>query len=360
VDMQTALQRLSSLSQKYNFPLDGLKRWFEDIKEVHKRKGVSDEATLNELAINTIIARLRKLIVFGGGVELEVLFFGYSRVFDRYANMREKALEAYSRDPNEAVMARVVDAEGNPIFPPGHPREGEVIPSPPESLSRIFFGLAKRKIDKGHTDVKPFFLTVRGQKANEKVELFKPYKITARMLSTTPNSPFLNLTAGDNFTILRLEDKEVDIRKFYKNLPNYIPLKEVFNWHEKNKDSFGVWFITEIDVEGIANPSTTSSNYIILVDDWKDPPEQILRVIVLRDVYKPEVYGKGSRLILVGSTNEFPNPDGTTEVVIMGYGVYPLIVVSPPKGDVENVEKVAETTPPNPPKEGENVEAKWE
>jgi hypothetical protein len=296
-----------------------------------------------ELAYNSLIAQLRKDL--SSAVRYEdflVMPIGLSKIFDVTKNLVNRCLEEAQKDKAQAIAKGFIAPDGTPLdfrktFSTGTPNfnYGKPLPLPPDSLNRYMIAMVKPK-EGGKEELAT--IRIRGHLAQSNFEPFAFFE--ANLVNSGVNSDgTLNLSTGQvtNFKPL---NKKVDLKtiKSTEALKKYfIKLSELNDWHEKNKDNFNRFFLTEADLAIILNPTTPAPNYKIVLKDFNSDFEGSYIAIVDKD-YLANI-GIGSRIFLVGTTME--TEDGLRVMVM---SLLPVELVAP-EVSIKPVEALESATP---------------
>jgi hypothetical protein len=281
-----------------------------------------------ELAYNSLIAQLRKDL--SSSVRYEdflVMSIGLSKIFDITKNLVNRCLEEAQKDKAQAIAKNFIAPDGTPLdfrktFSTGTPNfnYGKPLPLPPDSLNRYMIAMVKSK-EGGKEELA--IIRIKGHLAQSNFEPFCLFE--ANLVNGGVNSDgTLNLSTGQatNFKSL---NKKVDLNtiKSTEVLKKYFTkLSELDYWHEKNKDNFNRFFLTEADLAIILNPTTPAPNYKIVLKDFNSNFEGSYIAIVDKD-YLANI-GMGSRIFLVGTTME--TEDGLRVMVM---SLLPVELVTP-------------------------------
>ncbi|MHA1869047.1 MAG: hypothetical protein ACTSXD_13470 [Candidatus Heimdallarchaeaceae archaeon] len=205
--------------------------------------GLDNEILLKKALLKTKTNIKTKLLGFPGMTEEYVFFcIGMSDITDPLVNLRNQQLEKYREYLKEgfeekAIKERIVKKVGESIIPlypktrrDGQPSKmaGQPIPQPPESLSQLIIGIGRSVND---NELHGVILNLRGQATNEKIELYKSYKVSA--VNVPKDSKVLNLSTKQN--------KPIENNSFEYEFNNAEDLKKYFSPNIVNLDSIKKW-----------------------------------------------------------------------------------------------------------------------
>lgn len=208
-------------------------------------------------------------------VNFEGIIIAVGDVVDIVKKQRDEALKQFKENPQQAVTDGVVDESGNPIDTRATWKNGNANPRfnkplPEHNFIRNIWGIAMKT--KSKESVPRFFaMTINGSMAEkDDIPMFVPITFKAIDKSEKGELAIYNLNASQ-FTRIELSktilpDVEEMINKYCGFMK--VPINELVNYHEANKDNFNRLAIVTGDVSSLnLEISPTRANRIMVIED---------------------------------------------------------------------------------------------
>lgn len=259
------------------------------------------EAQRDKMARNVIYSRIRGELL-SKAEWFEGIVIGAIRPMDITAGLRRQAEQMYATNPQQAIAAGVVDANGVPLdtrkeLAPGidNPRYGK--PLQPEWRRQVIGFFRKQGTE---TNFKFGVLTLRGDNVNMEIPYFTPVKFRANVREETDVRWILNDSRH-----LKFEASDVQIPtdpvELVKQVPYQASCKDLADWYNKNENDIFRFVAFSGTLLSLGNEPTEAGSYMAFVaDESMEPDEPAVICFLDADKYAQIDYGIGTTVYIVG------------------------------------------------------------
>lgn len=357
--MKDIKEYFTEWSNKLSMPLSEIEKDYNNFlaeeNEVHKDLSTEDKNKRALQRTALYYGRLLKTPATG----FEGIIIGVGDCIDMVAKQKRDALELFRTSPQEAITNGIVDENGVPLdtrrdWTPERKNPNFGKPLPEHNYIKNVWGIAiKKKV--ANDKPKLFTLSLSGSKAEQiNIPIFEPIRFMAndRIKLSTESLYVLSQSTFTKFAV----DKELKLPEYGELIKsvckeNFVELKNLSDYHSKNKDSFSRIVITEGSVSSLNLEPTAFGSRIMTIEDEALTLENIESsqgvTCWMSDKIKID-FAEGSKVLVVGRTaqgkkkDDLGNPtEELGNVSINAYGVYALPQY---KISIPDVEEITEET----------------
>jgi hypothetical protein len=255
--------RINEWSKRIGKSVDELKKEVEEavlkIKKV--RPDLKDDEIRAEVLKQIFLKHRAELRT--PAIEFEGFIIGDTGVEDAVERRRKIALEMVSRNPEQAILLKLVNEKLQPLS-----KTGRVLPE--HLYMRRLFGFCKTRDEPTY---KPFVLRLNDRCPAFKnvIPLFTPLMFRANINKNQPIDGWMNLTSSITTNFTPIVGRVENVSELMLKSTLYVPLEKVEQYHQANSTMF--WrrhIITNGSISNINTFTKKDGSQGTLISLWNE------------------------------------------------------------------------------------------